>query len=157
LRVGFASGVVVRAKSKPRGGKTLPLCTLLTPKSLTDAAKSALMEKMDSDIHEAYPMYGTYIFITESERTDSMLDGSLLLDDVETPPRDGRICTLRCPPGASAESKKTMMAKLNEHIAEAYANAGTTFIILEEDELEKVMINGLLQSEDPRNKKAAEA
>jgi phenylpyruvate tautomerase PptA (4-oxalocrotonate tautomerase family) len=133
----------------------MPLCTLLAPHGLTDAAKSALMQKMDADIHQAYPMYGTYIFITETQRTDSMLDGTLLLDNGDSPPRDGRICTLRCPPGASADSKKAMMAGLSEHIAEAYPNAGTVFVILEEDDLGSVMINGLLQSEDPRNKQPA--
>jgi hypothetical protein len=133
----------------------MPLCTLLAPRSLTDAGKSALMAKMDADIHAAYPMYGTYIFFRDAERTDSMLDGALLLDNAGTPPRDGRICTLRCPPGASADSKKTMMASLSRHIAEAYPNAGTTFIILQEDDLDSVMINGLLQSEDPRNQPAA--
>ena len=133
----------------------MPLCTLLAPNSLTDAAKLALMQNMDADIHEAYPMYGTYIFITKTLRTDAMLDGSLLLDDGHAPPRDGRICTLRCPPGASEDSKKTMMARLSKHIAEAYPNAGTIFVILEEDDLNTVMINGLLQSEDPRNKQPA--
>jgi hypothetical protein len=133
----------------------MPLCTLLAPNSLTDAAKSALMQNMDADIHEAYPMYGTYIFITQTARTDSMLDGELLLDDGDVPPRDGRICTLRVPPGASADSKKTMMARLSKHIEEAYPNAGTIFVIVEEDDLNTVMINGLLQSEDPRNKQPA--
>ena len=40
----------------------------------------------------------------------------------EAPPRDGRICSLRCPPGAGAEAKKTMMAKLTADIDEAYPN-----------------------------------
>jgi hypothetical protein len=127
----------------------------MAPKGLTDAAKTELMKKMDAHIHEAYPIYGTYIFIREAERTDSMLDGELLLDNAGAPPRDGRICTLRCPPGAPAAARKTMMARLTEDIAEAYPNAGTTFIILQEDDLSTVMINGLLQSEDPRNKKPA--
>ena len=69
----------------------------------------------------------------------------------EAPPRDGRICSLRCPPGAGAEAKKTMMAKLTADIDEAYPNKGTTFVIHQEDDLGSVMINGLLQSEDPRN------
>jgi hypothetical protein len=133
----------------------MPVVTLLAPNGLTDAAKSALMQKMDADIHEAYPMYGTYIFITETARTDSMLDGELLLDNGDAPPRDGRICTLRCPPGASADSKKTMMARLTKHIEEAYPNAGRLFVILEEDDLGSVMINGLLQSKDPRYKQPA--
>lgn len=133
----------------------MPLCTLLAPDSLTDAAKSALMQVMDAAIREVYPMYGTYIFITETARTDSMLDGELLLDNGDAPPRDGRIFLLRCPPGASADSKKTLMARLTKHIEEAYPNAGTTFIILKEDDVNGVMVNGLLQSEDPRNKQPA--
>jgi len=133
----------------------MPIVTLLAPNSLTDAAKLALLQNMDADIRDVYPMYGTYIFITETQRTDSMLDGALLLDNGDAPPRDGRICLLRVPPGASADSKKTMMASLNKHIAEAYPNAGTIFVIVKEDDVNGVMVNGLLQSEDPRNKQPA--
>lgn len=128
----------------------MPVVTLLAPNGLTDAAKSALMQNMDADIHEAYPMYGTYIFITETQRTDATLDGALLLDNGDAPPQDGRICTLRCPPGASQDAKKTMMAKLSKHITEAYPNAGRLFVIVQEDDLNAVMIDGVLQSEDPR-------
>jgi len=129
----------------------VPVVTLVAPNSLNDAAKLALMQAMYADIHKAYPMYGTYIFITENQRTDSTVDGELMLDNGQAHGRgDGRICTLRCPPGASADSKKTMMAEVTKRIDEAYPNAGTTFIVLLEDDLHGVMINGLLQSEDPR-------
>jgi phenylpyruvate tautomerase PptA (4-oxalocrotonate tautomerase family) len=60
------------------------------------------------------------------------------------------ICYIDAPPGISAEAKKKMMEKITEAIEEGYNRIGDTFVFLREDRLENVMLNGRLQSENPK-------
>ena len=60
------------------------------------------------------------------------------------------ICYIEAPPGISPEAKKKMMEKITGAIDEGYNHIGDTFIFLHEDKLENVMMNGRLQSENPK-------
>jgi hypothetical protein len=55
-----------------------------------------------------------------------------------------------CPPGVGGEAKKTMMEKLDADIRDAYPDPGDIFVIHREDALPDVMLNGRLQSENPK-------
>ena len=60
------------------------------------------------------------------------------------------ICYIDAPPGISETAKKMMMEKITAAIEEGYNHIGDTFIFLREDKLENVMLNGRLQSENPK-------
>ena len=60
------------------------------------------------------------------------------------------ICYIEAPPGISAEAKKKMMEKITAAIDEGYNHIGDTFVFLHEDKLDNVMLNGRLQSENPK-------
>ena len=60
------------------------------------------------------------------------------------------ICYIDAPPGISEAAKMMMMKKITTAIEEGYNHIGDTFIFLREDKLENVMLNGRLQSENPK-------
>jgi phenylpyruvate tautomerase PptA (4-oxalocrotonate tautomerase family) len=60
------------------------------------------------------------------------------------------MCYIEAPPGISADAKKKMMEKITAAIDEGYNHIGDTFVFLHEDKLENVMMNGRLQSENPK-------
>jgi len=60
------------------------------------------------------------------------------------------ICYIQAPPGISANAKKKMMEKIAAAMDEGYNHIGDTFVFLHEDKPENVMMNGRLQSENPK-------
>lgn len=60
------------------------------------------------------------------------------------------ICRIEAPPGISAEAKRIMMEKITVAIEDAYRNVGDTLVFLHEDRADNVMLNGRLQSENPK-------
>jgi phenylpyruvate tautomerase PptA (4-oxalocrotonate tautomerase family) len=60
------------------------------------------------------------------------------------------ICRIEAPPGISPEAKKKMMEKITAAIDEGYNHIGDTFVFLHEDQPDNVMMNGRLQSENPK-------
>jgi len=60
------------------------------------------------------------------------------------------ICHIEAPPGISPEAKKKMMEKISAAIDEGYNHIGDTFVFLHEDQPDNVMMNGRLQSENPK-------
>ena len=125
----------------------MPICILLVPEAASPEAKVALMDKLSSHIHEAYPVTTTHIFVEEAGGSNVMLAGSLVSDlsSKDTARRGARVRFLICPPGVHADAKKTMMEKLTADISEAYPGPDDIFIIHREDELANVMLNGRLQ------------
>ena len=60
------------------------------------------------------------------------------------------ICYIEAPPGISTDAKKRMMEKITAAIEEGYEHIGDTFVFLHEDNADNVMMNGRLQSENPK-------
>jgi hypothetical protein len=60
------------------------------------------------------------------------------------------ICRIEAPPGISGEAKRIMMQKITAAIDEGYPNVGDTLVFLLEDRADNVMLNGRLQSENPK-------
>lgn len=56
----------------------MPICLLFVPEAANQKAKRALMGRMSSHIHEAYPVTTTHIFVREGSGSDMMLAGSLV-------------------------------------------------------------------------------
>ena len=53
----------------------MPICILLVPEAASPEAKQALMGRLSSHIHEAYPVTTTHIFWREASGSDMMLAG----------------------------------------------------------------------------------
>ena len=130
----------------------MPICILLVPEGASQQAKQALMGRLSGHIHEAYPVTTTHIFVREANGSDMMLAGSLVseLPAEDNHARGARVCFLICPPGVKADAKKTMMDKLHADISDCYPGSDDVFVIHREDELGNVMLNGRLQSENPK-------
>jgi hypothetical protein len=60
------------------------------------------------------------------------------------------ICTIKAPPGIGPIAKKKMMEEVCKAIEEGYQHIGDTFVILEEDQLDMVMMNGRMASGNPK-------
>jgi|307.fasta_scaffold244009_2 phenylpyruvate tautomerase PptA (4-oxalocrotonate tautomerase family) len=60
------------------------------------------------------------------------------------------ICRIEAPPGISPEAKKRMMEKITAAIDEGYNHIGDTFVFLQEDKADNVMMNGRMQSDNPK-------
>jgi hypothetical protein len=60
------------------------------------------------------------------------------------------ICHIEAPPGINPTAKKKMMEKITAAIEEGYQHIGDTFVFLIEDQLDCVMLNGRLGSENPK-------
>jgi len=60
------------------------------------------------------------------------------------------ICRIEAPPGISPEAKKRMMEKITAAIDEGYNHIGDTFVFLQEDSADNVMMNGRMQSDNPK-------
>ncbi len=60
------------------------------------------------------------------------------------------ICHIQAPPGINPNAKKKMMEKITAALEEGYQKIGVTMVILEEDKLEQVMVNGHMASDDPK-------
>ena len=60
------------------------------------------------------------------------------------------ICTIKAPPGIGPIAKKKMMEEVCRAIEEGYQHLGDTFVILEEDSLNNVMMNGRMASDNPK-------
>ena len=135
----------------------MPICILLVPETASQQAKQELMGRLSGHIHEAYPVTTTHIFVREARGSDMMLAGSLVsgLPTGDNHARGARVCFLICPPGVKADAKKTMMEKLNADISDAYPGSDDVFIIHREDEPANVMLNGRLQSENPKLRQLA--
>lgn len=109
----------------------MSICILLVPEGASREAKLALMGRMSSRIHEAYPVTTTHIFMIQTH--------------------EARVSVfLICPPGVKADAKKTMMEKLTADISDVYPGSDDVFIIHREDDLANVMLNSRLQSENPK-------
>ena len=130
----------------------MPICVLLIPKATSQEAKLALMGRLSSHIHEAYPVTTTHIFVNEANGSNMMLAGSLVcgLPTTDAATRGARVCFLICPPGVKADDKKTTMERLTSDISDVYPGPDGVSIIHREDELANVMLNGRLQSENPK-------
>lgn len=128
----------------------MPICILLVPEDASQEAKLALMARLTTHIHEAYPLTTTHIFVHETSGSNMMLAGSLVseLPTTDTGVRGARVCFLVCPPGVKADAKKTMMEKLTADISDVYPGSDDAFIIHREDDLTNVMLNGRFQSEN---------
>ena len=135
----------------------MPICILIVPNAASQQAKQALMGRLSGHIHKAYPVTTTHVFVSEASGSDMMLAGSLVsgLPAEDNHARGARVCFLICPPGVKADVKKTMMEKLNADISDTYPGPDDVFIILREDEPANVMLNGRLQSENPKLKQSA--
>jgi phenylpyruvate tautomerase PptA (4-oxalocrotonate tautomerase family) len=116
----------------------MPICVLLTPEGIADAAKEKLMSELTRHIHAAYPNTVTEVFLQEFDRSLVMVDGAH---------RGVRYCTLVCPPGIGADAKKAMMQNLTAAIAEAYADDGHIWIVHQEHDPASAMLNGRMLSE----------
>lgn len=132
----------------------MPICILLVPEAVSQEAKLALMSRLSSHIHEAYPVTTTHIFMRETNGSNMMLAGSFVSDlpRGDSGARGARVCFLICPPGVKTDAKKTMMEKLTADISEIYPGSDDIFIIHREDEPANVMLNGRFQSENPKFK-----
>lgn len=130
----------------------MPICVLLVPEAPSQEAKLALMTRMSSHIHEAYPVTTTHIFVREGSGSDMMLAGSLVseLPAEDNQARGARVCFLICPPGVRVDAKEAMMEKLTADISDCYPGSDDIFIIHREDSLANVMLNGRFQSENPK-------
>ena len=130
----------------------MPICILLVPEAASQEAKLAMMGRLTSHIHEAYPVTTTHIFVHEVNGNNMMLAGSLVreLPSTDISARGARVCFLICPPGVKADAKKAMMEKLTADISDVYPGSDDVFIIHREDELANVMLNGRLQAENPK-------
>lgn len=135
----------------------MPICILLVPEAPSREAKLALMTRMSSHIHEAYPVTTTHIFVREGSGSDMMLAGSLVseLPAEDNQARGARVCFLICPPGVKVDAKEAMMEKLTADISDCYPGSDDIFIIHREDSLANVMLNGRFQSENPKFRKTA--
>lgn len=135
----------------------MPICILLVPEAASQEAKLALMSRLSSHIHEAYPITTTHIFVHEAKGSNVMLAGSQVSDlpRGDSGGRGARVCFLICPPGVKADAKKTMMEKLTAEISDVYPGSDDIFIIHREDEPASVMLNGRLQSENPKFKQTS--
>ncbi len=60
------------------------------------------------------------------------------------------ICTIKAPPGIGPVAKKKMMTEICQAIEEGYQHLGDTFVILEEESLDNVMMNERMASENPK-------
>ena len=120
----------------------MPICILLVPEAASQEAKLALMGRLSSHIHEAYPVTTTHIFVRETSGSDMMLAGSLVSDlrTTDTGTRGARVCFLICPPGVKADAKKAMMEKLTADISDVYPGSDDVFIIHREDAPANVML-----------------
>jgi len=130
----------------------VPICILLAPQGVSQEAKVAMMGKLTRHIDDAYPITTTHIFVRDAAGRDVMLAGTLVSDLAagDSAVRGARVCILICPPGIGADAKKAMMEKLTTDISEAYPGSDDIFVIHREDDLANVMLNGRLQSENPK-------
>ena len=126
---------------------TVAVCFFCSPQE----AKLAPMGRLSSHIDEAYPVT-TRIFVREASASDMMLAGSLVseLPTVDNRTRGARVYFLICPTGVKADAKKTMMERLTADISDVCSGSDDIFIIHLEDERPSVMLNGHLQSENPK-------
>jgi hypothetical protein len=60
------------------------------------------------------------------------------------------ICRIQAPPGINPTAKKKMLTAITAALEEGYQKIGVTMVFLEEDNLEQVMVNGRMASEDPK-------
>ena len=60
------------------------------------------------------------------------------------------ICRIQAPPGINPKAKRNMMEAITAALEEGYQKIGVTMVILEEDHLDQVMVNGHMASEDPK-------
>ena len=60
------------------------------------------------------------------------------------------MCYIEAPPGISPDAKKRMMEKITAAIDEGYNHIGDTFVFLQEDKADNVMMNGRMQSDNPK-------
>ena len=126
----------------------MPICELLTPGGIEEDTKVALMKRLTAHIEEAYPHMATHIFLREVNRSEVMFAGSY----GGKAGKDARVCTLLCPPTAGADAVRTMIAKVNAAILEAYPAQADVFIIHRVDDIAHVMVNGTMGSENPKYK-----
>jgi hypothetical protein len=52
----------------------MPICVLLVPEAASQGAKLALMGRLSSHIHEAYPVTTTHIFVHEAKFRQTLPD-----------------------------------------------------------------------------------
>jgi phenylpyruvate tautomerase PptA (4-oxalocrotonate tautomerase family) len=130
----------------------MPICMIEGPSGLIKNLKKELMEKTLESLVKAYQMPDDRVFVKENDAENTGHTSHSETVEYKVQSDNARpVCIVQAPQGLPADSKRTLMSELTNHIAKAYglSDLRDVLIFIQEYPLDVVANNGLLQSENP--------
>ncbi|WP_433017509.1 hypothetical protein [Kribbella sp. CA-294648] len=124
----------------------MPILMIDVPVGARAEAKQQLMRQVSEAVEEAYQFRDVRVWLRE------YLPENVAQDGVSGPAAVRPVCSLEAPELTSLEARRTMAAKIQTAIAEAYAelaDTGETLVMMNHYPLEMAGFAGRLQSDDP--------
>jgi phenylpyruvate tautomerase PptA (4-oxalocrotonate tautomerase family) len=121
----------------------MPIAYLDVPQGIQTEEKRKMLKRIYDALNEAYPFPPDHrVFLREWPLESVSQDGQLGSE----PPRP--VFLIHAPQGASVESKRKMVKRINAAVAEAYNNLPSFIIFIQEHPLELVALDGNLHSDN---------
>jgi phenylpyruvate tautomerase PptA (4-oxalocrotonate tautomerase family) len=124
----------------------MPILLIEAPVGAQVEAKQKLMRQVSDAIEEAYQFHDVRVWLREYPLENVAQDGRVGSEPVRP------VCFLEAPELSSLEARRTMAAKIQAAVAEAYAglaNTDETLVMMNHYPLEMAGFAGRLQSDDP--------
>lgn len=124
----------------------MPVFIIEGPAGLQDGAKKILMAEVTAALDEAYHIPDVRIFLREHTAANVAQDGFAGAEPIRP------VCFVEAPTLPNPGTRRTLIAKLNSVIANAYtgiANTDDILILCNDYSLEMAGAGGRLQSENP--------